>query len=50
MQRVYFLKGLDCPHCSAKIENDAGKIDGISLSRVNLMEQTFNYSKRYLSL
>ena len=40
MQRIYFLKGLDCPHCSAKIENDAGKIDGISLSRVNLMEQT----------
>lgn len=40
MQRIYFLKGLDCPHCSAKIENDAGKIDGISLSRVNLMERT----------
>ena len=40
MQRVYFLKGLDCPHCSAKIENDAAKISGIAQSHVNLMEQT----------
>lgn len=50
MQRIYFLKGLDCPHCSAKIENDAGKIDGVSLSRVNLMEQTLTLdSDKFLS-
>lgn len=40
MQRVYSLKGLDCPHCSAKIETDAAKLDGILNSSINLMSQT----------
>lgn len=38
--RVYLLKGLDCPHCSAKIEKEVGGLDGVSASTVNLMKQT----------
>lgn len=37
---VFTLKGLDCPHCSAEIEEEAGKLEGISSSSVNLVTQT----------
>ncbi len=40
MKRVYRLKGLTCPNCSAKIEKDAGELDGVRTSSVNLMKQT----------
>lgn len=40
MKKVFLLKGLDCPHCSAEIEKAVGKLDGITQSNVNLMKQT----------
>ena len=40
MKRVFILKGLDCPHCSAKIEKEVGELDGVTSSTVNLMNQT----------
>ncbi|MBE6896581.1 MAG: cadmium-translocating P-type ATPase [Ruminococcaceae bacterium] len=40
MKKVFILKGLDCPHCSAEIEKEVGKLDGVSESVVNLMNQT----------
>ena len=38
--KVYLLKGLDCPNCSAKIEKEVGELDGATSSTVNLMNQT----------
>ena len=43
MKRVYTLKGLDCPNCSAKIEKEVGELDGVH-SSVNLMKQTLTVS------
>ena len=40
MERVFMLKGLDCPNCSAKIEKEVGELDGVTSSVVNLMKQT----------
>lgn len=40
MKKVYLLKGLSCPNCSAKIENDVKKLNGITFCSVNLMQQT----------
>ena len=40
MTKVYLLKGLDCPNCSAKIEKEVGELDGVTSSTVNLMNQT----------
>ena len=40
MKRVYLLRGLTCPNCSAKIEQDAGELNGVRASSVNLMKQT----------
>ena len=42
--KVYLLKGLDCPNCSAKIEKEVGELDGVSSSSVNLMKQTLTIS------
>ena len=38
--KVYLLKGLDCPNCSAKIEKEVGELDGVTSSTVNLMNET----------
>ena len=38
--KVYLLKGLDCPNCSAKIEKEVGELDGVTSSTMNLMNQT----------
>ena len=38
--KVYLLKGLDCPNCSAKIEKEVGELDGVTSSTVNLMNQS----------
>ncbi len=40
MKEVFLLKGLDCPHCSAEIEKDTGRVDGVVSSAVNLINQT----------
>mgnify|MGYP000927134056 CR=1 FL=1 len=40
MKRIFLLKGLDCPNCSAKIEKEVGELDGVQFSVVNLMKQT----------
>ena len=40
MKRIFLLKGLDCPNCSAKIEKEVGELDGVQSSVVNLMKQT----------
>ena len=40
MKKVFVLKGLNCPNCSAKIEKEVGELDGVNSSSVNLMKQT----------
>ncbi len=40
MKRVFILKGLDCPNCSAEIEKEVGALPGVESSVVNLMQQT----------
>ena len=40
MERIYLLKGLDCPNCAAKIETEAGKLPEVRTAVVNLMKQT----------
>ncbi len=40
MKKTYILAGLDCPHCSAEIEKDIGKIKGVTYSNVNMVSQT----------
>ena len=44
MELVYTLKGLECPHCSAKIEHDVGKLSEVRSATVNLMKQTLTVS------
>ncbi len=44
MELVYTLKGLDCPHCSAKIESEIGAKEGILSATVNLMQQSLTIS------
>ena len=39
MQYEYILKGLDCPHCSAEIENQVRKLPGVRSAAINLMRQ-----------
>lgn len=40
MKEVYILKGLDCPNCSAKIENDVNKMAEVTNATLNLLKQT----------
>lgn len=40
MERIFLLKGLKCPNCSAKIEKEVGELAGVSSSAVNLLKQT----------
>ncbi|MDD6269364.1 MAG: heavy metal translocating P-type ATPase [Oscillospiraceae bacterium] len=44
MERIYLLKGLDCPNCAAKIEKKAAEIEGVNSAAVNLMKQTMTVS------
>ncbi|MBR6719208.1 MAG: cadmium-translocating P-type ATPase [Oscillospiraceae bacterium] len=37
---LFTLKGLDCPHCSAKIEHDVAALPAVEAASVNLMQQT----------
>ena len=40
MEKTFILKGLDCPHCAAKIERDVKALDGVASAQLNLMKQT----------
>lgn len=40
MEKIFILKGLDCPNCSAKIEKEVGELAGVSSSSINLMKQS----------
>ena len=40
MERTFLLKGLDCPHCSVKIEKAVGELEEVESSVLNLMMQT----------
>ncbi len=40
MTLIYTLKGLDCPHCAAKIEAAVGALKSISEANVNLIQQS----------
>ncbi|MGN0584773.1 MAG: heavy metal translocating P-type ATPase, partial [Ruminococcus sp.] len=44
MERIYLLKGLDCPNCAAKIEKEAAELEGVNSAAVNLMKQTMTVS------
>ena len=44
MKKIFLLKGLDCPNCSAKIEKEVGELDGVNSSVMNLMKQTLTIS------
>ena len=39
MKKRFKLEDLDCPNCTAKIENDVVKIDGVESAAVNLLSQ-----------
>ena len=39
MKKIYILEDLDCANCAAKIENEVGKLQGISSSKVTLLTQ-----------
>ena len=39
MEKIFLLKGLDCPNCAAKIEKEVGALNGVHSSVVNLMKQ-----------
>lgn len=49
MEKIFVLKGLDCPHCSSKIETAVGNLGFISSSTVNLISQTLTitFDKSY---
>ncbi|MDR2768294.1 MAG: heavy metal translocating P-type ATPase [Treponema sp.] len=40
MTREFTLRGLECPHCAARIEADVHKLAGVLSARVNLMTTT----------
>ncbi len=40
MKKAFLLKGLCCPGCAGKIENEAGALDGVASAAVNLMAET----------
>lgn len=44
MKKIFILKGLDCPNCSAKIEKEVGELAGVSSSSINLMKQSLTIS------
>ncbi len=44
MEKVFLLKGLDCPNCAAKIEKEVGALNGVHSSTLNLIKQTLTIS------
>lgn len=39
MKKVYILEDLDCAHCAALIEEEVGKLDGVSKSTLAFLTQ-----------
>ncbi len=39
MIKTYILEDLDCAHCAGKIEEDVGKLAGVTKSTVTLLTQ-----------
>ena len=39
MKKTYILEDLDCANCAAKIEDEVGKLEGVSKSTVTLLTQ-----------
>ncbi|KAF1291863.1 heavy metal translocating P-type ATPase [Candidatus Enterococcus leclercqii] len=39
MEKSYYLKGLDCANCAAKIERAVTKVDGVKTANVDFMSQ-----------
>ena len=39
MRKTYILEDLDCANCAAKIEEEVGKLPGVSKSTVTLLTQ-----------
>ena len=37
MKRVYILEHLDCAHCAALIEEQVGKLEGVSKATLNFL-------------
>ena len=40
MEMAFLLKGLNCPHCAAKIEHEVGEVDGVTSANLNLINET----------
>jgi len=40
MEKVFLLRGLNCPNCAAKIEKEVGELEGVRNAALNLMKQT----------
>lgn len=39
MKKIYILEDLDCAHCAAKIEEEVGKLEGVTKSSVTFLTQ-----------
>lgn len=39
MKKTYVLEDLDCAHCAAKIEEEVGKLSGVTSSNCTLLTQ-----------
>ena len=39
MKKVYILEDLDCAHCAALIEEEVGKLEGVSKSTMAFLTQ-----------
>lgn len=39
MKKVYILEDLDCAHCAALIEEEVGKLEGVSKSSLAFLTQ-----------
>lgn len=39
MKKTYILEDLDCANCAARIEDEVGKLEGVSKSTVTLLTQ-----------
>ena len=40
MEKVFLLRGLNCPNCAAKIEKEVGELEGVREVTLNLMKET----------
>lgn len=39
MKKTYILEDLDCAHCAAKIEEEVGKLEGVTKSTCTFLTQ-----------